>query len=271
MNNPNENKELGLPEENAEEKKARINRVIYVTAIALLLSVAIIAGIVSAANRAKKEPVETLPPSGESTGPNSGTRPEGSEPPQSSEGTGSESEKLPDESVSTKLPTFALPVSGTLSVEHDPDLQVFSPTMKDYRVHLGVDINTSVGASVTAAADGVIEKVWEDPMMGMCVAVSHSGDCYTIYKNLDVALPASVTVGSEIKAGDTIGNVGQSAILELAEEPHLHYEMKINGKHVDPKEHLPIPSPKPEGEGNANGEQSQGGANTDNQSQENKQ
>ena len=75
-------------------------------------------------------------------------------------------------------------------------------------------------------------------MMGMCVAVSHSGDCYTIYKNLDVALPASVTVGSEIKAGDTIGNVGQSAILELAEEPHLHFEMTVGGLSVDPLEYF---------------------------------
>ena len=45
-------------------------------------------------------------------------------------------------SVSSGIPSFTLPASGTLTNKHDPELQIFSPTMNDYRVHLGIDIQT---------------------------------------------------------------------------------------------------------------------------------
>ena len=99
-------------------------------------------------------------------------------------------------------------------------------------------MNTEAAAPVVAAADGVISQIWDDPMMGKCVAISHSGDAYTIYKNLDPTLPEGTAVGCAVKAGDTIGNVGQSAVLELAEEPHLHFEMTVGGLSVDPLEYF---------------------------------
>ena len=117
MNNQNENNNSGLPEETNEEKRARINRVVYITAVILLVSIAIIAGIVSAANKAKKNPVETPPATSERT-PSSQRPPASSNPPASTEsgaasesGSGSEN---PDSSVSSELPSFTLPVSGTL-------------------------------------------------------------------------------------------------------------------------------------------------------------
>ena len=133
---------------------------------------------------------------------------------------------------------FLLPVSGVLQKNHDATLQVFSPTMGDYRVHLGIDIGTIEGASVSAMADGVIAQVWEDFSMGQCVAVKHGGEAYTIYKNLSTELPASVTVGASVKAGDVIGTVGNSASVEVSEEPHLHLEMTVNGLQVDPTQYL---------------------------------
>ena len=242
MNNPNENKNQELTEETAEERKARINRVIYITAIVLLVSIAVIAGIVSAANRAKKDPAET-PAVSESeqneTPKATGTeqRPASSE---SESGTlgGSETQTLPNTDVSTKLPTFALPVSGSLSVDHDPDMQVFSPTMNDYRVHLGVDINTAAGASVYAAADGVVEKVWEDPMMGWCVALAHDGDSATYYKNLSETLASGIKKGATVSSGQLLGTVGDTAMLEVAQDPHLHFEMTVGGLQVDPSEYF---------------------------------
>ena len=74
--------------------------------------------------------------------------------------------------------------------------------------------------------------------MGQCVAVAHSGNAYTIYKNLSAELPEGVVVGATVKAGDVIGTVGESAMVEVADEPHLHVEMTVNGLQVDPMEYL---------------------------------
>lgn len=167
---------------------------------------------------------------------------------------------------SDTLPDFSMPTSGELSMDYSDSVPVFSQTMNDYRTHLGVDIMCELGTPVSAVADGVVTNVWNDPFMGTSVSIEHSGNAVSIYKNLDSEVGDGIIIGASVKKGDIIGAVGETSMNELAEEPHLHYEMKINGKHVDPKEHLPFPKPNPDGES----EQGQGG-NTDNQSQENKQ
>lgn len=148
----------------------------------------------------------------------------------------------PDEKPSTNTNTlpdrFLLPVAGVLQKNHDAELQVFSPTMGDYRVHLGIDIGTVEGASVAAMADGVVAQVWEDFGMGQCVAIKHGGDAYTIYKNLSAELPSGVVIGATVKAGDVIGSVGETARVEVGEEPHLHLEMTVAGLQVDPTDYL---------------------------------
>ena len=219
-----------------DAKKEKINRLIYVTAVALLLAVVIIAAVVSAANRAKKPPVET-PDTVET--PNE-TTPKPLESPNETlpESKPQETEPAPDKDVASKLPTFASPVAGTLSVKHDPDMQVLSPTMGDYRVHLGVDISSTDKAAVKVAADGKVLKIWEDVRMGWCVAVSHSGDAVTYYKNLDPTLAEGIKEGASVKSEQLLGSVGDSAMIEIAQEPHLHFEMTIGGIQVDPMEYL---------------------------------
>ena len=133
---------------------------------------------------------------------------------------------------------FLLPDSGVMQQKQDNALQVVSPTMGDYRVHLGIDIGTVAGASVSAMADGTITQIWEDVRMGQCVAVKHGGDCYTVYKNLSLELPEGVVVGAGVKAGDVIGTVGDTAMVEVAEEPHLHLEMTVGGLQVNPLDYL---------------------------------
>ena len=136
--------------------------------------------------------------------------------------------------VEDKLPSFVLPVSGALSNKHDADLQVFSNTMNDYRVHLGIDIVTEEAAPVYAAADGKIDKIWEDVLMGYCIAIKHSGNSYTIYKNLAKTLPDGIAEGVSVRSGQLIASVGDSAMVEIADEPHLHFEMTVADLGVDP-------------------------------------
>ncbi len=139
---------------------------------------------------------------------------------------------------STVLPEFASPAIGILGMKHDIDMPVYSKTMDDWRVHCGVDIVTAAGDKVMAAADGVVESVSEDPMYGTTVVISHNGGAKSIYGNLASELAEGIAVGYEIKCGEIIGCVGDTATLELAEEPHLHFQMTIGGKQVDPMDYI---------------------------------
>lgn len=137
--------------------------------------------------------------------------------------------------------TLGLPVSaGVIAKDHDPTIQVYSATMGDYRVHLGLDIATEENAPVLAVAAGKVERIWEDSLMGTCVAISHNDADKTvsIYKNLGKELASGVVKDATVKAGQQIGCVGDTAILELADEPHLHFEMTVGGISVDPKDYF---------------------------------
>ena len=149
-----------------------------------------------------------------------------------------------EDDISDTLPTFLLPVSGDIIIDYSDSVPVFSQTMNDYRTHLGVDILAPLGTEVTAVADGIVTNVWQDPFMGTCITVEHSGNAVSVYKNLDPDIKDGIIIGAQVKAGDIIGAVGESAMNEIAEEPHLHYELKVDGKHVDPKKHHKFPTPE---------------------------
>jgi len=219
-------------------KDPKISRAIYISLVLVLIAVVAIVGITAAANRKQKEPApnenkpSTNAPS--TNEPPVTDAPSEPEKPDNSAGTGNDTPTAP---VVGKVPDFGLPVSGKVTEYHDPKLQVYSDTMNDYRVHVGVDIMTSAGAPVYAAADGKISKIWKDPMMGYSVAISHSGDSVTVYKNLSNTLPEGIEEGVSVKAGQQIATVGESALTEVAEEPHLHFEMTVGGLLVDPLEY----------------------------------
>ncbi len=202
-------------------------RAIAVTIVLMLLVLTAIIVTTVIANRAPKEtPLTEM----------EGSEPAGVTDPEEDK---KEDDKKEDSTETDVLPThFLLPVSGVLLHEHENEVQVFSPTMQDYRMHTGIDIGTTMGASVCVMADGVISQIFEDPSMGQCVSVKHGGDCYTVYKNLSTTLPAGVVVGAAVKKGDVIGTVGESAMAEITQEPHLHLEMLVGGEHVDPTDYF---------------------------------
>ena len=202
-------------------------RAVCITTVILVLSVAMLVTITAVANRVRKQPptVDTTDTGSPETTAPIVTDPPATEPPVT-------------EPVDALPSAFMLPVSGALTMKHDATTQVFSNTMQDYRVHLGIDVGTEANASVYAAADGKIERIWDDVRYGQCVAIAHSGQCITIYKNLSYELPEGITEGASVSAGALIGTVGDSAMVEIADEPHLHFEMTVNGLAVDPLEYF---------------------------------
>ena len=110
--------------------------------------------------------------------------------------------------------------------------------MGDWRVHSGLDIAASLGSEVRAAADGTIEKVWQDPLMGTCISITHAGELTTVYQNLHETVATGIVPGATVKMGDTIGAIGETALIECAEEPHLHFEVLLKNEKVDPLDYI---------------------------------
>ncbi|MCL2003898.1 MAG: M23 family metallopeptidase [Oscillospiraceae bacterium] len=137
------------------------------------------------------------------------------------------------------VPSFFPPVRGEVIVSFSEIADVFYETLREWRYHPGVDIETAAGALVQAAADGVIAEVMENGprSMGATVVIEHSGGYRTIYANLSGTLTAEA--GKTVKAGDTIGAVGATSIAEASLPPHLHFEILKDGEPVDPAEYLP--------------------------------
>ncbi|MBQ5777934.1 MAG: M23 family metallopeptidase [Oscillospiraceae bacterium] len=145
-----------------------------------------------------------------------------------------EEDNVPTHAPQGTVPTLSVPVDGILAHPFSDTTLVYSNTMEDYRTHMGIDVNASIGDKVYAAANGIIKDVWYDPMMGSCVRVEHEGGVECIYRNLAQDLCEGIGIGSSLLTGDAIGFVGESAMIELAQEPHLHFETKVNGEYVDP-------------------------------------
>lgn len=214
-------------------KKFFQNRAVIVTIVTLLVATGIVVAATVAANRTKQPAplgTDTTPATGADTSPvikdetlptyNGGeTQPVGADP--------NEPEAK-----------FALPVTGKLQKGHDTTIQVYSNTMGDYRVHVGLDIATAAEAPVYAAADGEVEKVWNDALMGTCISIAHADDTVTIYKNLAKDLAKGITAGATVKKGQQVGCVGDTAVIEMADEPHLHFEMTVKGVSVNPLDYF---------------------------------
>ena len=127
---------------------------------------------------------------------------------------------------------YVKPVSGTIINKYDDEELVFSQTMGDWRCHLGVDVAANVGTQVKACADGQVCDVGYDELKGFVVTIKHTDEIYSIYCNLSSQI--LVEIGAQVKAGDVIGGVGDSAVFEELSQPHLHFEMVKGGVNVAP-------------------------------------
>ncbi|MCC8122002.1 MAG: M23 family metallopeptidase [Oscillospiraceae bacterium] len=134
-------------------------------------------------------------------------------------------------------PTFCFPIQGEVVNTFSMDTLSYDETMKDWRTHAGIDIAAAIGTEVRAAAGGEVVEVDTDDFLGTRVVIAHSNGLRTVYANL--AASPNVSAGDQVAMGDIIGSVGQTAISESAEAPHLHLEMTRDGVLVNPLDLLP--------------------------------
>ena len=119
-----------------------------------------------------------------------------------------------------------LPVTGTISSRYGVSSRIRSST------HTGLDIATSSGTPISVVADGTVTCAQYSGAYGNLVKVSHGNGVETWYAHTSKMY---VTVGQEVKAGDTIAAVGSTG---NSTGPHLHFEIRINGNHVNPQNYM---------------------------------
>ena len=129
------------------------------------------------------------------------------------------------------------PVSGTQTQAYSMEALSWNETTHDWRTHDGMDLAALAGEPVMAASAGTVSAVYDDEYFGTTVTIAHEDGYTTRYQNL-AAMP-TVTVGQRVSAGQTIGAVGETALGESAQEPHLHFAVSLNGESVDPATLLP--------------------------------
>lgn len=110
------------------------------------------------------------------------------------------------------------------------------PVLRRWRSHKGVDYAAPKGTPVWATADGTVSIIGRQRGFGKVIYIKH-GKYTTVYGHLS-AFKRGMKKGRKVRQNEVIGYVGSTG---LATGPHLHYEFRINGKHVNPlSQSLPI-------------------------------
>ncbi len=126
---------------------------------------------------------------------------------------------------SARIPSI-MPTAGWLSSNFS--LSRFHPILHRSRPHEGIDLAAPMGAPIVAPAAGTVTHVGTEVGYGLVVELDHGYGIVTKYAHCS---HASVRVGQHVKRGDEIAAVGNSG---LATGPHLHYEIHVNGRIVNP-------------------------------------
>ncbi len=144
---------------------------------------------------------------------------------------------MTDEAVRAEAKKLRIwPVGGAQQTPYSADALRYNATTQDWRTHAGIDLSAAVGTPVKAAGSGVVTAVYDDEYLGTSVVIEHPDGHVSQYSNL--AVMPSVCAGDTVEAGTVIGAVGQSALLELADEPHLHFAVFSDGQSVDPADFI---------------------------------
>ena len=112
-------------------------------------------------------------------------------------------------------------------------------TLDKYYLHTGIDFAVAAGDEVYAVQGGTVESIVTDPrLMGTTVTIAHENGLKTVYSFVDAA--EGLAAGDKVEKGDVIATVAEPMGQEYKDGAHLHFEIFLNDKAVDPEEYLDI-------------------------------
>ena len=131
---------------------------------------------------------------------------------------------------------FAKPVEGDIVKDFAIESLIYSETLKEWTTHTGIDIKAEKTTVVKSAEAGTVKTIKNDPRYGLTIIVEHANGFQTVYSNLLTS--EFVVEGENVEKGQSLGTVGNAAAFEIADEPHLHFEILKDSLQVDPNIYL---------------------------------
>jgi murein DD-endopeptidase MepM/ murein hydrolase activator NlpD len=113
---------------------------------------------------------------------------------------------------------------GCTSVQLEP----FDPFCSTHHVHTGIDLAAPPGTPVFSATAGIVSAGYDAQGAGIFVAVALPGGVRILYCHL---LLLAVATGDSVTSGERLGEVGSTG---LSTGPHLHFQVQVDGRYVDP-------------------------------------
>ena len=144
-----------------------------------------------------------------------------------------EKEKSEEKTVELK---FEKPVDGDIIRDFAVESLIYSETLQEWTTHTGIDIKAEKTTVVKAAETGTVKTIKNDPRYGLTIIIEHENGFQTVYSNLLTS--EFVVEGEKVEKGQSLGTVGNTAAFEIADEPHLHFEITKDNVQVDPNIYL---------------------------------
>ena len=144
--------------------------------------------------------------------------------------------KVEENNTNENTTQFIFPVEGEVIKEFAKDNLIYSETLEEWITHTGIDIKADRTTIVKAVADGTVKSIKNDPRYGLTVTIEHADGYTSVYSSLLTA--EFVKEGEKVTQGQTIGTVGNSAVFEVAEDNHLHFELLKDGSNINPEIYL---------------------------------
>ncbi len=141
---------------------------------------------------------------------------------------------LAEEAAQAAALPNAKPISGKLEVTSEFGLRRNPFGGSRFEMHNGIDFRGPTGTPIYATADGIVVKAERSGGYGKHVVIDHGYSYETVYAHLSAI---DVQAGDRVKRGDLIGALGSTG---RSTGPHLHYEVHLNGKPVNPRSYLDL-------------------------------
>jgi murein DD-endopeptidase MepM/ murein hydrolase activator NlpD len=107
-----------------------------------------------------------------------------------------------------------------------------NPVTGNILMHHGMDLAAPEGTEVYAIADGTVTEIGNDPVYGIYIIITHRDRLTSLYGHLQ---KTETTLNTTVRSGTLIGRVGTTG---QSTGPHLHFELRQNGRPIDPARRL---------------------------------